>query len=200
MRKSVAKKGEMAPLEGKLLADLREMILGTRAQVARAVDAGLVSLYWNVGRRIREDILKEKRAGYGEKIVSSLGTQLETEFGRRFSKRNLFRMIRFAETFPDFPIVQALTAQLGWTHFTLMLPLENPLKRDFYSELCRVEHWSTRTLEKKIQSTVFKRTAGSQQNHPQGRNKEEDTEHCDWLMKRSAVVASLVRGTTQKGV
>jgi hypothetical protein len=70
--------------------------------------------------------------------VSSLGTQLTAEFGRGFSRRNLFNMIRFAEVFPDFKIVQALTAQLGWTHFTLILPLEDPLKCDFYAEMCRV--------------------------------------------------------------
>ncbi len=81
------------------------------------------------------------------------------EFGRGFGKRNLFRMIRFAEVFPDFNIVSALLTQLGWTHFLYIFPLDDPLKRDFYAEMCRIERWSTRTLEIKIQSMLFERTA-----------------------------------------
>ncbi len=143
----------------RLLADLRGMIAEARMQVARAVDSTLVLLYWRLGRRIWEDILKEKRAAYGEEIVATLAQQLSAEFGRGFSRRNLFNMMRFAEVFPDTAIVQALTAQLGWTHFTLLLSLDDSLKREFYAEMCRVERWSTRGLEKKIQSMLFERTA-----------------------------------------
>jgi len=147
------------PSARSLLADVRELILQAREGVARAVDSGLVTLYWHVGRRIRQDILKEKRAEYGERIVSALGTQLSAEFGRGFGTRNLFRMIRFAEVFPDFEIVSALRTQLGWTHFRQVIALNDPLKRDFYAEMCRIEKWNTRTLAKKIGSMLFERTA-----------------------------------------
>ena len=142
-----------------LLAEVRGLILTAREQVARAVDSGLVTLYWHIGRRIRQDILKEKRAEYGAKIVSALGTQLSREFGRGFNTRNLFRMVRFAEVFPDEQIVSALRTQLGWTHFRMIIPLEDELKRDFYAEMCRIERWSTRTLEKKIGGMLYERTA-----------------------------------------
>ena len=142
-----------------LISDVRELILQAREGVARAVDSGLTTLYWHVGRRIRQDILKEKRAEYGEEIVSSLSAQLEQEFGRGFGKRNLFRMVRFSEVFPDAKIVSALRTQLGWTHFRQIIALDDPLKRDFYAEMCRIERWSTRTLEKKIDSMLFERTA-----------------------------------------
>ena len=112
-----------------------------------------------MGQRIRQDILKEKRAEYGEQIVSALSAQLEQEFGRGFGRRNLFRMVRFAEVFPDPKIVSALRTQLGWTHFREIIALDDPLKRDFYAEMCRLEGWSTRTLEKKIGSLLFERTA-----------------------------------------
>ena len=112
-----------------------------------------------MGRRIRQDILKEKRAEYGQRIVSALGTQLERDFGRGFSEKNLRRMIQFAEAFPDEEIVAALRRQLGWTHFKAIIPIADPLKRDFYAEMCRIERWSTRTLEKKIDSMLFERTA-----------------------------------------
>lgn len=142
-----------------LLTDVREMIQQARVGVARAVDSGLVALYWHVGRRIRTDLLKEKRAEYGQKIVSALGTQLSAEFGRGFGVRNLFRMVRFAEVFPDGQIVSSLRTQLGWTHFRQIIALDDPLKRDFYAEMCRIEKWNTRTLGKKIGSMLFERTA-----------------------------------------
>ena len=142
-----------------LLSDVRELILHAREGVARAVDSTLTTLYWHVGRRVRQDILKEKRAEYGEKIVHALSAQLEVEFGRGFGEKNLRRMIQFAEAFPDEKIVAALRRQLGWTHFKAIIPMTDPLKRDFYAEMCRIERWNTRTLEKKIGSMLFERTA-----------------------------------------
>jgi len=142
-----------------LLADVRDLIRQARESVARAVNSGLVLLYWQIGTRIRQDVLQEKRAEYGEKIVHALSAQLTAEFGRGFTARNLFYMVRFAETFPDLQIVNALRAQLGWTHFRQILSLNDPLKRDFYAEMCRLEGWSTRTLSKKIDGMLFERTA-----------------------------------------
>ena len=81
------------------------------------------------------------------------------EFGRGFSEKSLRHMIRFVEAFPDFRIVSALLRQLSWTHFVSLIYLDAPLKRDFYAEMCRIERWSTRTLEKKIGSMLFERTA-----------------------------------------
>jgi len=142
-----------------LLKDLRGLITAARQDVARQVNSALVLLYWRVGKRIRQDILKEKRAGYGEQIVSAVSRELAAEFGQGFSTRNLWHMIRFAEVFPDEGIVNALSTQLGWTHFRHIIALDDPLKRDFYAEMCRIERWSTRTLEKKIGGMLFERTA-----------------------------------------
>jgi predicted nuclease of restriction endonuclease-like (RecB) superfamily len=142
-----------------LLADLRELILQAREGVARAVDSGLTALYWHIGQRIRQDVLKEKRAEYGAQIVATLGRQLETEFGRGFGEKNLRRMIRFAEVFPDREIVASLMRQLTWTHFIELMPLDKPLERDFYAEMCRVERWSVRTLRQKIDGMLYERTA-----------------------------------------
>jgi predicted nuclease of restriction endonuclease-like (RecB) superfamily len=144
-----------------LLGDVRELILSARIQVAQTVNASLTMLYWHVGCRIRQDILKEKRAEYGAEIVAALGRQLEAEFGRGFGEKNLHRMVQFAEVFPDEQIVAALRRELGWTHFKSLIPISDPLKRDFYTEMCRIEGWTTRTLEKKIQSMLFERTAFS---------------------------------------
>jgi predicted nuclease of restriction endonuclease-like (RecB) superfamily len=156
---SITRTKAVAAKPTSLLADVREMILQARQGVARAVDSGMTALYWHVGRRVRQDILKEKRAAYGEKIVATLGRQLETEFGRGFDEKNLRRMVQFAEVFPDERIVAALRRQLGWSHFKSLIPIKDPLKRDFYAEMCRIENWNTRTLAKKIGGMLFERTA-----------------------------------------
>ena len=133
----------------RLLGDVRALIEAAREQTARAVNSVLVGLYWHIGKRIREDVLQEKRADYGEKIVQALSAQLTAEYGRGYGRRNLFQMIRFAEVFPDGEIVSALSKQLSWSHFVEILPLKDPLKRDFYAELCPVERCSVRICRHK---------------------------------------------------
>jgi hypothetical protein len=96
----------------RLLSDVRSLIEAARQQVAQAVNAGLVTLYWHVGQRIRQEVLREERAAYGEQIVSTLSKQLMTEYGQGFNRSSIFRMIRFAEVFPDKKIVSALRTQL----------------------------------------------------------------------------------------
>jgi len=149
----------VASKPGALAADIRQMIQAAHQQVAQAVNAALTTLYWQIGTRIRQDILKNKRAEYGAEIVATLGRQLETEFGRGFGEKNLRRMVQFAETFPDAEIVAALRRQLGWAHFKALIPMKESLKRDFYAEMCRVEGWSTRTLQQKIDGMLYERTA-----------------------------------------
>ena len=96
-----------------LLGDVRSLIDQARHRTAQAVNSTLVSLNWHIGNRIRTDILGEKRADYGKQIVQTLSAQLAAEYGRGYSRANLFNMIRFAEVFPDIEIVQTLSRQLG---------------------------------------------------------------------------------------
>lgn len=116
-------------------------------------------LYWRIGRRIRKDILQDKRAEYGQEIVVSLSRHLAVDYGNSFSEKNLRRMLQFAEVFPDEEIVVSLIRQLTWTHFIALIPLKDPLQRDFYAEMSRIERWSVRTLRAKIDSMLFERTA-----------------------------------------
>ena len=148
-----------APAARKLLADLRSLIHAMRLGVAQAVNSGQVLLCWEIGRRIQTEVLGRKRAEYGERIVRTAAEELSAEFGRGFSEKNIRHMIRFAERFPDREIVSALSRQLGWTHFRMLVYLDDPLKREFYAEMCRLERWSTRTLEKKIAGMLFERTS-----------------------------------------
>lgn len=144
---------------GQLLRDVRLLIEQSRHRLSRVINAEIALLYWNIGKRIRVDILKEKRAAYGEEIVETLSAQLSVDYGKGFSPRNLFNMIRFAEVFPDRQIVHALSAQLSWTHLREIIYIEDPLKRDFYAEMCRIERWSTRILKEKINGMLYERTA-----------------------------------------
>ena len=144
---------------GGIFEDIRKLIDETRSSVAVTVNAGLTMLYWKIGKRIYQEILQKDRAEYGAQIVSSLGRQLSIEYGRGFSEKSLRHMIRFAEAYTDDKIVSSLLRQLSWTHFLAVIYIEDPLKRDFYAEMCRIERWSTRTLQKKIDSMLFERTA-----------------------------------------
>jgi predicted nuclease of restriction endonuclease-like (RecB) superfamily len=142
-----------------LIRDLCRLISDARRQTAAAVNVGLTLLYWRLGDRIRREVLGSERAGYGEQIVATLSHELMTEFGRGFERTNLTRMMKFAEAFPHEEIVATLSHQLSWSHFRELLPLDKPLQREFYAEMCRMEGWSVRTLRGRIDSMLYERTA-----------------------------------------
>jgi hypothetical protein len=98
------------------LDDVRALIEAARQHVARTVNGTMVVLYWGIGKRIREDILHQERAEYGRQIVSTLSKRLTLEYGRGFTRTNLFYMMQFAEVFPDEQIVHALRGQLALPH------------------------------------------------------------------------------------
>src|SRR5262249_10290943 len=119
----------------------------------------LTMLYWRIGDRLRKEVLRERRAEYGRQVVDSIAIRLTTEFGNGFGRRNLFRMLQFAEQFPDEAIVSALSAQLSWSHVIELLVVKDELARKFYAEMCRLEHWSMRTLRDRINGMLYERTA-----------------------------------------
>lgn len=146
-------------IQGDVLQELRAMIDKAKGYVSTTVNSTLTLLYWHVGRRIQNEILKGERAEYGRSIVTLLSQQLVIDYGNGFNSKNLHRMMQFAETFPEEKIVVSLTRQLSWTHFVVLIPIQDTLKRDFYAEMCRIEQWNVRTLRKKIDSMLFERTA-----------------------------------------
>lgn len=142
-----------------LFHDLRSLIEETRATVATTVNTALTTLYWRIGRRINGEILQGGRADYGAEVLPTLSAKLTKEYGSNFSEKNLRHMQRFADVFPDEQIVSTLWRQLSWSHFKEIIYQNDPLQRDFYAEMCRMERWSVRTLRKKIDSMLFERTA-----------------------------------------
>ena len=157
--KPVPMENEVGVVSPALIEDLRQLIAEARQSVATTVNAGLTLLYWRVGKRVVDEVLGKERAAYGRQIVVLLARQLVLEYGPSFGEKNLRRMMQFAEVFPKEEIVVSLIRQLSWTHFIALLPIKNPLQRDFYAELCRVEGWSVSRLRQKIDSMLFERTA-----------------------------------------
>jgi predicted nuclease of restriction endonuclease-like (RecB) superfamily len=151
---------ENLPIFNALLIDeIKSIIQEGRQQVAQAINAGLTATYWQVGKRIQEDILQNTRAGYGEQVIKVLSAQLTGEFGNGWSAQQLRHFLRFAETFPDFQIVSTLWRQLSWSHFKIIIYRNSDLERDFYAQMCRLERWSVRTLQTKVDSMLFERTS-----------------------------------------
>lgn len=142
-----------------LVVELKSLIASTKEQVAISVNSSLTLMYWQIGFKINEDILKNSRAEYGNEIVHAVSRQLVEEFGSGFSRANLFHMIKFSQVFDDFEIVSALSRQLSWTHFRKLIYIEDDLKREFYIQMCCLDKWSTRVLENRIDSMLYERTA-----------------------------------------
>jgi len=106
-----------------LFIDIRSLVNSARRQAAQAINVSMVALYWQIGERIKHEVLGNERATYGKKIIATL------------------------------------SQQLSWSHFVEIVVIDEPLQRDFYTELCRAEGWSVRELRAKIKGMLFERTA-----------------------------------------
>jgi predicted nuclease of restriction endonuclease-like (RecB) superfamily len=141
-----------------LHAELRALIASSRQRLAGAVNAELTRLYWTLGQRLSTEVLGGERASYGAQLLDQLGQQLSQEFGRGFEARNLRRMVRFAQAFPDAEIVSTLSTKLSWSHLVAIVPLKTPEARQFYAAQAAQEGWSVRELTHQIDRKAFERT------------------------------------------
>ncbi len=142
-----------------IFSEIKSLIEQSRQQVGVTVNAAITLLYWQVGKRISEEIIKEKRAEYGKQVLATLSAQLTAEYGNGWSKRHLHHCLRFAEVFPDIQIVHTVCTQLSWSHLRLIASMEDELRRSFYIEMCKLEKWSFRTFQERINSMLYERTA-----------------------------------------
>ncbi len=142
-----------------LFSDVKHLIDEARKAVATTVNAATTMLYWNIGKRIHEDILDKKRAEYGKQIILTLSRQLTEEYGKGWSEKQLRHCLYIVETFPDFAILSTLCRELSWSHLKVLMYLKDDIKREFYTEMSRIENWNVRVLNKKIDSMLFERTA-----------------------------------------
>ena len=143
-----------------LIQDLRQIIEQARGHVAATANYALTMMYWHIGERINREVLGNHRADYGKQIVSAVSTQLQTEYGKKgFETRSIWRMMQFAQLFPDYKIVSAVSTQITWSHVVEILPLKDELQREFYLTLAASERWSIRQLRKEIDGMLYERTA-----------------------------------------
>ena len=141
-----------------LYTDVCRIIDDTRNRVAVYVNSEVCLTNWRVGKRIKEDVLFNKRAEYGKQIVKNLSARLTERYGKGWSLQTLQHCIRAAYTFTEEEIVYAVRMQFSWTQLRSVMFISDPLARQFYMQMCQYEHWSTRTLEEKIDSQLYERT------------------------------------------
>jgi hypothetical protein len=151
---------ETLPVNTLLIDDIKQIINQARNRVAANVNSELTLMYWHIGERINRELLGNKRAAYGKQIVAAVARQLQAEYGEKgFNEKNIRRMMQFASLFPDIQIIAPLVRQLSWTHFLRVMPIKDPLAREFYLTMAANERWSKRTLEAKIDGMLYERTA-----------------------------------------
>ena len=138
-----------------LLQEIAAIIAVSRERAIRSVDTERMLMYWNIGRKIFEEEQQGKeRAGYGDYLIKFLSQELQPIFGSGFSTRQLNWYRQFYRTFP---IVSAVRTQLSWTHYKLLLSFDSQDKRDFYIAEAEKNNWTSRQLERQINSQLFER-------------------------------------------
>ena len=135
------------------------MIENAKRNVATKVNDEMTLLYWNIGKDITDNVLKNQKAEYGKAVIRKLSQKLTIEYGRGYSRANLFRMLKFYEYFTDIEKFSTLSRKLSWSHFVELLQVQDKIKREFYAAMCANEYWSVRTLRERIGSALFERTA-----------------------------------------
>lgn len=145
-------------IETDLFDELSILVEQTQQQVIVQNNSSLTLLFWEIGFRINDTILQNKRAEYGKQIVSALSVQLENKYGRNFEEKNLRRMMQFADQFADKEIVVTLSRQLSWSHFLAIIPIKNPEAKLFYANQVSDQLMSVRDLRKQIAAKTFERT------------------------------------------
>jgi len=142
-----------------LLETLRDLITQARQKVLSTANAAQVLTYWEIGRHIVEfEQGGETRAAYGKRLLADLAEALTREFGRGFDERNLRNMRSF---FVHFPIRNALRSELNWTHYRILLRVDSAAARHWYSQEAASQNWSTRVLERQIESLSYERLLSS---------------------------------------
>ena len=119
----------------------------------------MTELYWQVGNTINEVLLGGKRAEYGAEIIQELASHLTQAYGRGWSAQQLRHCRHLARTFAHDEIFSALRRELNWTCIKTIMYIDEPLKREFYIEMCKMNNWDSRTLSGRIKSMLYERTA-----------------------------------------
>ena len=137
---------------------IRGYVIDAQRQVYSTVNAAMVTAYWNIGKIIYEICGENERAAYGKQVLKYISERLTKEFGKGFSIRNLRNMRRF---YLAFPIRQTLSAELSWSHYLLLMQVENETERKFYFDETAKSSWSVRQLQRQINTMFYQRILAS---------------------------------------
>jgi len=149
--------------QSSLLKEIQSILIQARAKAVSAVNVAMVEAYWLMGKRIiEEEQLGEGRANYGEGLIKQLSKDLRAEFGKGFSVANLKNFRKFYLTFPEVGKGYTLCSLLSWSHYRLIMRVDDPNARQYYIQECAEQHWSVRSLERNIHSAYYQRVLSSQ--------------------------------------
>ena len=142
-------------LSPNIIHEIKSLIAKAKEGAIRSIDHHRTLMYWHIGERIfNEEQQGKDRADYGNYLIKHLSEQLQPEFGSGFSVRQLERYRQFYRTFP---IASTLRTQLSWSHYKLLLPVEDEDKREYYIAETTKNNWSVRQMERQINSQLFER-------------------------------------------
>ena len=158
-------------MEQQFYEQIKRILSEARNKVYQTANFAMVEAYWNIGKSIVEQQGGEEKAEYGVRVIAELSKQMTTDFGKGFTVANLKNMRQFYLTFPK---SYALRSELSWTHYRLLMRVENKNARQFYIEEAIKSNWSTRQLERQINSFFYERLLSSQ-------NKEKVSEEIQKL-------------------
>ncbi len=140
-----------------IVLEISALIEESKQQVVRTANSTLTLLFWQVGKRINEEVLKNERAQYGKQIVATVSAQIEMKYGRNFNEKNVRRMMKFASEFSDFEILPPLAAKLSWSHFIELFPLKSIESKIYYAQNAIENNWGKRELRNQIERKAFER-------------------------------------------
>ncbi len=153
-----------------LVNELAHLIEESRSRTVAQVNTSLTLLFWKVGDRVNQFVLRNRRADYGKQIVLTLSQELQIKFGRNFEEKNLRRMLQFADLFPNPEIVVTVSRQLSWSHILIVLPLKSSEERNFYINQVVDGNLGVRKLREQIEKKAFERTSIANKQLPSNLN------------------------------
>ena len=143
--------------ENTVYQNIRTVLVAARQKIYTAINSAMVQAYWDIGRQIEQAI--GDRAEYGRGLLQYISKELTSEFGKGFDVTNLRKMRQFYQVFP---IRDALRLELSWTHYRLLMKVDNTPRREFYMTECVESNWSSRQLERQINSFFYERLLATQ--------------------------------------
>ena len=142
-----------------IYGEIRQSIIHVKKNIQKAVNTGMVQVYWEIGQRL-DEACDGQRAEYGKGLVKALSERLTAEFGKGYSVQGLWNMRQF---YQSFPILSALRRELSWTHYRMLMRVNDPKAREYYASECAAAGWSSRELERQITTFAYQRTVSNQQ-------------------------------------